>query len=359
MHCRKRHVSTPSFRCVCFGLIVGLGTVLACTPSPGGVDGGSGGGSAGGGNAGGGTGGSGGGAATTDGGICAVQHEESLGGATLTVCDQAYADPPYVRPPADSTGSDPQHIYGGIAHGAGFVMGFTGRGFRADAPGNPEWMTAEASNGVQRYGDFVYLATVEAGAVQSLQPAIRIDDRVFATLLAGRAYEGLMSPRDPAAPTLSWDYQHHTVPVRIVLDAEPQMTVLDQIPGYPRYALLGHVENAKVAVRAADGGCLAALTSFGDTNPLGLATDAGDEIQLARQPNMHGNYDDVFTLIWPAGTVPNGGSNMGGGLFISTAALLQSVPPDLTNASSFPHGTPSDGPSADLSLVTGGGGTCN
>ncbi len=354
-------MSAPSFRSLCFTVVISLSTSLACTPQPGGSDGGNvGGGSAGGGSGvgGGGTGGSGGGTSTTDGGVCAVQHDESVDGSAIIVCDQAYADPPYVRPPADSTGSDPQLIYGGIEHGANFVMGFSGRGFRYDAPGNPAWMTAEAHDGVQRYGYIVYVATVQAGAVQSLQPAIRIDDRVFATLLAGRAYEGLMSPRESSGPTPTFDFLHHTVPIRIALDAAPQMTVLDQVSGYPRYALMGRVENATAAVRAADGGCLAALTSFGDTNPLGLA-DGGDEIQIARQPNMHGAYDDVFTLVWPPGTVGEGGSNMGAGLFISTAALLRSTPPDLTNAGSNPHGTPSDGPSADLQLVTGGGGPCN
>jgi hypothetical protein len=71
---------------------------------------------------------------------------------------------------------------------------------------------------------------------------------------------------------------------------------------------------------------------------------------------MHGNYDDVFTLDWPDGVMA--GTNMGTGLFISTAALLRSSPPDLSDASSNPHGTPTDGITVQLQAATDGGGPC-
>jgi hypothetical protein len=280
-------------------------------------------------------------------------------GAMITVCDQAYADPPYVRPPADAISSGNGVVYGGVEDlPGGLAASFATRTDRFTWQTAPTWLAAESQGGGIRYGDLIYLAHVQGGMVQSVDPAIRIDDRVFSRLLANRAYEGLMSPRDTSMSGLSFDYAHHTVPLRIKLDAAPQDTAQPSgSTGYAQYALLGHVENATAAVKGSDGGCIPALTSLGNANPLGLATGSGDVITIVRQPNMHGNHDDVFVFFWPDGTTPSG-NNMGTGLFISTAALLRSAPPDVSEAGSFPHGTPSLGPSADLTQVEGGGGPC-
>ena len=144
--------------------------------------------------------------------------------------------------------------------------------------------------------------------------------------------------------------------IRLRLNDAPETASIDQLTGSPRYALLGRVENAHGGVRASDGGCLAALDSYGERNPLFSAVDGGVQVRILRHPGMHSALDDVFTLDWPEGT--SGSNNMGPGLFISVVDLLQPTLPSPTAATNSPHGVPWGGPGADLGVVVGGGQSC-
>jgi hypothetical protein len=279
--------------------------------------------------------------------LCASQSSEVINGTTVAVCTEAFSTAPLVRPPEDSEGK----VYGGIARDTSLALAFIGRGVSFPlSPGGV--VDAELSS--NRYGYFLYVADVRGGAVGKLTPVARIDDRVFARLLAGKVLEGTASARASDGGTATYDYLSTTVPMRIRLDAAPGAMESDHDTQFPRFALGGHIENFDGGVRASDGGCFAALTTFGTANPMFSATS--DAVEVKRHPNMHGGADDVFTLAWPDGV--SAGSNMGPGLFISVGALIQSSAPVVDDARSSPHGVPWGAPSAELRVVSGGGASC-
>lgn len=284
--------------------------------------------------------------------VCARQSAEGA----VTVCEEAFATAPLVRLPPDNGIT----VYGGVGRDpSSGDLSFIGRGVSIPIPPSAPWLDAEAMSGDVRYGYFLYRAEVRSGVVQNVTRLVRVDDRVFQRLLAGRLYEGVISPRTidgAGAVRFAWDMQ--TIGLRVKLDDTVQPTEEDRGSGYPRYALLGRIENATQGVRASDGGCLPSLASFGTQNPLFDAT-AGvpvDRVKLLRHVNMHGGRDDVFTFDWPQGV--SAGNNMGAGLFVATWQLIQPTAPTLESAENSPHGTPWGGPSATLNAVTGGGAPC-
>lgn len=306
-------------------------------------------------------GGDGGGAADAGGGdagptdaICLRQHDETLGGATITVCDEAFPSAPFVHLPADSSSGGVDTVYGGIGTDAsGF--GLIGRGVAFTSATVPSWADAEAQFGNLRYAYLLYRASVRAGVVESVTPVVRIDDRVFTRLIAGMVLEGGGSPRsvDPSTGEASFAVGDTSVRMRVRFDDAPADTETDQLVGFPRFALVGHVVNFSSAFTAADGTCLPALTSLGAANPyFGL----DGQMILLRYPGMHAAFDDVFTLAFDA----SGNVNMGEGLYVGPSDLIQATAPTLTDGSNGPHGTPTSGPSATLTTVDPamGGASC-
>jgi len=330
-------------------LLLLMSLCLGCEPVPdksdGGVDGGVDGGQA-----------------PSDGGseqVCARQSTEVSGAGTVTVCEESFAQAPLVRLPADTDVAGGRLVYGGVGRDPSGELSFRGRGVSFAIPPSTPWLDEESRSGDVRYGYFLYRAQVRGNTVESVTRVVRVDDRVFQRMLAGRLYEGVISPRtiDSAGDVrFAWDMQ--TIGLRIRLDDTPQPDEQDRNSGYPRYALLGRIENATQGVRASDGGCLPSLASFGTQNPLfGATPGAGaDRVSVMRHVNMHGGKDDVFTLDWPAGA--SQGNNMGGGLFVATWELIQPTAPTLEGADSTPHGTPWGGPSATLHGADGGGAIC-
>lgn len=283
--------------------------------------------------------------------VCAKQ---SAAGA-VTVCEEAFAQAPLVRLPADVDGQ----VYGGVGRSPSGELSFIGRGVSFVLPPTTPWLEQESMGGDVAYGYFLYRAEVRSGAVQSVTRVVRVDDRVFQRLLAGRIYEGVISPRESTdAGDVRFAFDMQTIAMRLRLDDTVQPDEQDRSAGYPRYALHGRIENATQGVRASDGGCLPSLASFGTQNPLFDATPGAgaDRVSVMRHVNMHGGKDDVFTLDWPAGV--SAGNNMGGGLFIGTWELIQPTAPALLAAENAPHGTPWGGPSSTLSAVVGGGAIC-
>ena len=293
----------------------------------------------------------------TDGGsmdpICARQSTETTSdGKPVVVCEELFASAPWLHLPADSDTA----VYGGVKRvpaGPAFV----GRATSYVVPvAAPAWFDRETAYGNLRYAYFVYRAQVATGVVTEVTPVVRIDDRVFQRLLAGKVLEGLASARVlDAGADPRWAFDQRDLGIRLRLADAPETTSIDQLTGFPRYALLGHVENAHGGVRASDGGCLAALDSYGERNPL-FSADGGVKVMILRHPGMHAALDDVFTLDWPEGTTTS--NNMGPGLFISVVDLLQPVLPSPLVATNSPHGVPWGGPGADLSVVVGGGQSC-
>lgn len=288
----------------------------------------------------------------TDGGppggpICAEVAREMLDGQPIDVCLTAFETSPRVRLPADSAGV----AYGGLAVADEQLVFRTRAG---DLPvGSEPWVAEEQS--ARRYGYHLYRASLVDGAIESVTPVARIDDRVLMRPLRGLTLEGVVSERESSGGETRFAFESLNARVRIELDAALDETVVDPVgTGQPRFALYGTVVNATAPVRAADGSCLPALTDLGEANPLHDAADA--RVFLLRHPDMHGAFDDVVTLDWPAGVTST--NNMGSGLFSPTADLLLDDPPAPSGYFSGPHGVPWGGPSAELTVVEGGGGGC-
>jgi hypothetical protein len=289
--------------------------------------------------------------------LCARESRQVLGGESIVVCEEAFASAPLVRLPPDSESNGAQLVYGGIMSRAPGDVIFAGRNKNYAVVTTQPWLAAESASGNVRYGYLLYRAQVRGGAIESVTPFARIDDRVFQTVLAGKILEGMASPRTavPGGEAM-FPVTDLNVPLRIRLESSHQPSERDQLTGFPRFALVGHIENASKAVRASDGRCLASLSSLGERSPVFSATAEADRIFILRHPNMHGTLDDVFTMDWPAGV--SNGNNMGTGLFLATADLIQSTAPNPTEASSHPHGNPTSAPSIELRVVSGGGGDC-
>ncbi len=286
--------------------------------------------------------------------ICARTSMEMQGAHAVAVCEEAFDAPPYVRLPADETEGTDRFIYGGIADHDGNIA-FVGRGVTVPISDvTSEWLTGEMGPPV-RYGYHLYRARVQDDAVQELTPVARIDDRVFQRMLAGQTLEGAASRRSVVEGEVRFDFETVDVPIRVQLAAAPIDEVADaETTGFARYTLMGTIENATASVMGSDGECIGALADLGEESP--IFGGEGDQVQLHRHPNMHGGFDDVFTWDWPAGVFA--GNNMGGGLFISTAALIQSAAPVFAQGDSSPHGVPWGGPSTRLQIVDGGGTPC-
>ncbi|MFO0599111.1 MAG: hypothetical protein U0228_27625 [Myxococcaceae bacterium] len=288
---------------------------------------------------------------TTDGGsvsgACASEHSEVVAGQTVAVCEAIFASAPFVKLPADSA----DVVYGGFGHDSAGQAIFKTRTTSITLPQTlPAWFDAESTFGQMRYAYFIYRAQLSGGAITSVTPVVRIDDRVFQRMLGGLVLEGQVSALDGGDFILTPE-----LPLRVKLDPAPETTATDTSTGWDRYAIGGTIENAAGGVRASDGGCLAALSSFGAKNPLSGA-DGGVRVKLLRHPGMHVPFDDVFTFDWPEGVTS--ANNMGPGLYVPVSALLGTTPPVFTEASSHPHGVPWGGPTAELQVVTGGGQSC-
>lgn len=277
--------------------------------------------------------------------VCPAQHDETLLGAPVVVCDSAFDAPPYVHLPADSSAGGAEIVYGGIGSADGGT-GLIARSRSFTSATIPAWADTEAQFGKLRYAYLLYRATVKGGAVQSVTPVVRVDDRVFGRLVAGQVFEGKASPRlvDPDAGTVTFDFDHRTTPIRLRLDPVPRDTQTDHSTGFPRFELRGHFENFSGPARSSTGVCLPSLASTGAANPF-FGTDGG--VSVLRYPAMHAPFDDVFTIAYDA----TGNVNMGVGLYLAPADLIQPAARAVTDGSNSPHGTPNAGPSADLTAV--------
>ncbi|MGW2892827.1 hypothetical protein ACWDDN_47560 [Streptomyces griseoruber] len=185
------------------------------------------------------------------------------------------------------------------------------------------------------YANTIYLAVVSRGTVTRIEPVADIEENaVLRAAFAGRAMEGTIGVR-----TRQGDYASAaTLPVRVEFAKSPV-----------RGELTGKITNATRAVRSAKGPCFAPLNRT-RANPLVAGFTA--DIAIQRVPSMHAPFNDELVLKWSSSM-----SNMGTAYYPSIATLLGGDPLGRTWETIL-HGTPSAGPSVDLRLVSGGGGTC-
>jgi hypothetical protein len=113
-----------------------------------------------------------------DGGVevCQKQSNGMADGHTVTLCEEGFADPPFVRPPPDSASV----VYAGLDFFAKQVV--TRSGNKDAAAFLTSMAGTEAGPGANgdRYAFAIYEVTLDANqAPQSATPVILIDDAVF------------------------------------------------------------------------------------------------------------------------------------------------------------------------------------
>ena len=275
-----------------------------------------------------------------DGEIC-PQTEPMRSGETDTVrCIQGFADRPYVRPPADTdeilyvsfNGEDFVSRSGPVA--VDVPAAIVEREFGHGAPVQGD-----------RYGYAIYKLSMSNGAFVDLSPAVIVDDQVFLNALTDRHFQGVISRKlgpdtYEVVPTLPVAL---TVRPTVRLSAEP-----DDLHGFPIHTVDATIANISTGITRPDGACLPALGDAGAEDPFGAIDPT---VTFSRIPNMHGNFDDVVVVEWPAEI---GGSNMGSGGYQMPILLASPTAPEPIVYGSEPHGAPGASPSLHVTEVAQG-----
>jgi hypothetical protein len=265
------------------------------------------------------------------------------------MCEQGFADAPFVRPPPDTDAV----VFAGLDLGAKQLVTRNGRidlgAALAAAMGSEQ--APSGSNG-DRYAYAIYQAALGPNhEVQSVVPAIIVDDAVFMqSYLIDIDLEGVISQRTGTDSMGSTFELTPSLPIR--LKTKHDLQRMDAgIHGFPTVDLAVTVANLSAGVLAADGRtCLSSLSSAGDHNPF-LAVAAGDTLRFSRVPNMHGGNDDELVVWWSAST-----SDMATGFYIAPAMLM--IQGMMKQYVALPHGNPMYAPSITLDVVKSGGGAC-
>lgn len=277
-----------------------------------------------------------------DGGVdtpaCLEMDTVDTGDGPISRCLTGHADPPFVRLPPDTATTR----YASF-NGTHFV---DRQGQNLDVPANAiDGEVADENHG-DRYGYAIYRLTFEGGTFTALTPAVLLDDRVFLERLKGVHFQGAISRHlgegeyelDPSLPIAL------TLEDAIELSNEP-----DSLHGYPIHTIYARLANLDTGITRPDGSCLAALTDAGAQNPFAGLTDV--RLPMSRIPNMHGGFDDVIVIAWPDAV---GGSNMGGGGYLTPIELARDAAPAPIAYGSHPHGNPTSAPTLSVEQVSPG-----
>ncbi|TXR56180.1 hypothetical protein [Quadrisphaera setariae] len=259
-------------------------------------------------------------------GACATTTPAASGG--LPVCTGPYTDGVALRLPAAPS---PDQGYGAFTRG--------GTGF-ATADGTVHEVSAEVLDkasaaadaaGVPDYATTAYLATLKGGRVTAVTPVLRIDrDALVRSVFAGTTMVGKISPVDapvsPQNPSYSGD---PSLPIVIAWSDKATDGQLS-----------GTIANATTSVRAA-GTCVPALSSAA-ANPLVGSFTAS--VGLLPYPSMHAPWDDELVFLWTQDS-----TGMGDAYYPSVATLMGA---DAVAGTweVVQHGSPTSGPSMDLTL---------
>lgn len=250
---------------------------------------------------------------------CKKQHMNG----EMAVCEELYAEKPYVHLPKDTD----FEVFAGVEEGAHFVTrsGASYGGVDTDAE-------------ILRHGTDLYQVLVDGHEVKEYRPAIQFDEKVFFNEIYGRSAEGTVSRRMGE----TWE-EDPTLPVRVEFQTAPADEPLVTIV------------NFEEAITASDGACLPAITSYGDesTFPAGSAL----ELNAGRVPSMHDFGDQHFIVTWTVdgeyeGTLMNHAWYRGP-IDIARGTLEVS-----DTYEGMGHGSPGAIPNLFIDLVDGGGDPC-
>lgn len=265
--------------------------------------------------------------------VCLGATVKPSGGSDVTFCDQAYAERPFIRLPADSA----TVVYASLHLGEWVTRN------GALQPSVPSAIT-DAEHGpdgvaLDRYGYAIYRLTVVGSAVTEASVAVLVDDRLFLQQLQGLFFTGVVARRTSVdqfelVPTL---------PIAVRMGAALTLSdTPDGLHGYPIHTLAASVVNLTTNVRLPDGSCMPALSAATDSP---FASEPG--LVFSRIPNMHGGFDDVIVVDFPE----LGTSNMGNGGYLAPIGLASETPPPSISYGSDPHGAPGYGPSLSIDQV--------
>lgn len=328
-------------------LVASLGMGCSDDTGPSGGSGGSGGEHTGGSNTGGAGGSGGGGSLLAD--ACPVTHEATTNdGHDVTVCEELYPEPPFLRPPADEgsvviAASDGTQL---------FVRGEEPRNFTLEEQDIVGLGIRENSD-VRRYAYTLYrMERDEGGAIVASAPALIIEDAAFHRFFEGFVLEGLISRhrQDPENPNFDFE-DPPTLPIRLELDAPSASTdmdpTLDVITLTEVHATVANLEDG---VLSSQGECLTAVRDAGAEDPF----DGADPmLRLLRVPSMHGPGDNELVIDGALAL-----NHMTSGWMVMPHQLVEDADLVFDAADFFPHGNPLSMPKLILSRVSGGGDPC-
>ena len=303
--------------------------------------------------------------------VCARQHAGTTADdEPVTVCDELFTTRPFVRLPADTRDGARLTLHAALLLGGNYEVHDRDGTIYKVVGTDDEPVAGEDIPGARMPSYRFWYLTYRITGTETTwtspyngerQPAIRIESVAPEVLIAGEAldgqmlgaWEGSMAPRTGDG---TWELGGE-VPVRVTFErlaARPNLPVLE--PSGPKLAdgvafdIVGRVENRTTAVRAADGTCLASLTSRGATDPLYGATT--DVITLWRLGSMHSLGDSQLVIEYPDGT--HLGVGMGDIAPVSAQGLIRTTDDDTWLAGS--HNSWQF--TTSLRRVSGGGDAC-
>jgi hypothetical protein len=262
--------------------------------------------------------------------LCAVQHDQD----GIAVCDQLYAEAPFVHLPAASA----TRVIAGLQN-AGFV---TADGASYAYSGNLIGPDPEA----KRHAVALYELELSGGSVTSFRPVLLFSEALFVKPFMGHAFEGSISQRD--GQQYAFDA---TLPVRVEILDE----LIDPPSSGATYQARVRLANLDSGVTAADGSCMPALTSYGAEAP--FAAGATVTLGVSRAPWMHGLGDDelVFELFVDG---VSAGSMMAAAWYRGPIDLVRGTLAPAGTYDGVGHGSPGSIPSLTLEPVEAGGQVC-
>jgi hypothetical protein len=267
--------------------------------------------------------------------FCAAQHVEG----DVTVCDALYDTAPLVHlPKSDATRAYAALKADPITNTSAFVTedGTT-------YPYTPNFMTDPE---YERHALAIYELTLAGGQVKSFRPAITFEESTFVAPFMGQSFEGTIARRVGAGQFA----METSLPIRVEITNETATPANGS-----EYKAKAVIANLDRAVKASDGSCMPALSSYGAEAPF----DAGAKVTLdiGRAPSMHVFGDDEFTISYVVNGTP-GGLLMGPTWFRGPLDILNDSLSPSGTYSGTGHGSPGSMPELDLDPATGGGDPC-
>lgn len=297
-------------------------------------------------------------------GFCATEHAgKTPSGVAVKVCDALYTSAPFVHLPADQVSGSTVTTYGVILNGLGLQL-YTADGRQLPLV-NGSGQTYGISSGPTGFKApqnlFAIYAVVGTKATSSGQDAIKVSSLAPVAWIPGKLQDTfLLGTWEAKASTrISTGKFDSTKPVafRFTLSTTRTSSVWSNYSGTDGLIDVGAIDNFDKKVTAADGTCLASLSSLGTSSPFYAPT--ANSLTLWRHPNMHGLNDQVIVMDYPTGSADLSMNGMGEINPFTIQGLIDSRSPDYSDVEIRPHATPNGHLVWDFHKVTTGGTACN